>query len=228
MHIPDGFLGPETCIAGFAAMAPIWAISSYKMKKDLSSKQVPLLAMGAAFSFVIMMFNFPIPRGTTGHAVGAVLVAVLLGPWAATISISTALIIQALLFGDGGISTIGANCFNIAFVMSFVGYGIYRIISGKSGPKSFRRIVGASIGAYIALAVASMLAGFEFGIQPLLNHTDIGQALYCPYSVKVAVPTMLGEHLLVFGWVELAVTAIVLKFIQSQEPSLLEFKRKEK
>jgi cobalt/nickel transport system permease protein len=222
MHIPDGYLGPITCVAGFVAMAPVWAIASSKVKKTLQAKQVPLLAIGAAFSFVIMMFNVPIPGGTTGHAVGAVLVAILLGPWAATIAVSVALVIQALLFGDGGITAIGANCFNMAFVLPFVGYGIYRIISGNSPVTSVRRVVAAGIGGYIGLVVASMCAGIEFGIQPLLHHTASGQALYCPYGLNIAVPAMVGEHLLIFGWVELIATALVVKYLQKQEPTLLQ------
>lgn len=222
MHIPDGYLGPATCVAGFVAMVPVWTIASKKMKTSLQSKQVPLLAVAAAFSFVIMMFNIPIPGGTTGHAVGAVLAAILLGPWAATIAISVALVIQALLFGDGGITAIGANCFNMAFIMPFTGYAIYRLISGKSSTGSLRRVVAAGIAGYCALVVAAFIAGFEFGLQPLLHHTSTGQALYCPYGFKVAIPAMVGEHLLIFGWVELAVTALVVKYLQKQEPVLLE------
>jgi cobalt/nickel transport system permease protein len=222
MHIPDGYLGPITCVAGFVAMAPIWALASSNVKKTLQAKQVPLLAIGAAFSFVIMMFNVPIPGGTTGHAVGAVLVAILLGPWAATIAVSVALVIQALLFGDGGITAIGANCFNMAFVLPFTGYGIYRMISGKSPVTSMRRVVAAGIGGYIGLVVASFCAGIEFGIQPLLHHTAAGQALYCPYGLNVAVPAMVGEHILIFGWVELIATALVVKYLQKQEPALLQ------
>lgn len=221
MHIPDGYLGPITCAAGFAAMVPIWAIASARVKKTLQAKQVPLLAIGAAFSFVIMMFNIPIPGGTTGHAVGAVLVAILLGPWAATIAVSVALVIQALLFGDGGLTAIGANCFNMAFVLPFTGYAVYRIISGRSTMTSIRRVAAAGIGGYVGLVTASLCAGIEFGIQPLLHHTSSGQALYCPYGLKVAITTMLGEHLLIFGWIELIATALVVKYLQKQEPSLL-------
>lgn len=221
MHIPDGYLGPITCAAGFVAMAPVWAIASGRVKKSLQTKQVPLLAIGAAFSFVIMMFNVPIPGGTTGHAVGAVLVAILLGPWAATIAVSVALVIQALLFGDGGITAIGANCFNMAFVMPFIGYAVYKIVSGKSLVSSKRRVIAAGIAGYAGLVAASLCAGIEFGIQPLLHHTASGKALYCPYGLKVAVTTMLGEHLLIFGWVELVATALVVKYLQKQEPSLL-------
>jgi cobalt/nickel transport system permease protein len=222
MHIPDGYLGPITCVAGFAAMAPVWAIASSKVKKTLQAKQVPLLAIGAAFSFVIMMFNVPIPGGTTGHAVGAVLVAILLGPWAATIAVSVALVIQALLFGDGGITAIGANCFNMAFVLPFVGYAVYRIISGNSPATSMRRVIASGIAGYVGLVVASLCAGIEFGIQPLLHHTASGQALYCPYGLKVAIPAMVGEHMLIFGWVELIATGLIVKYLQQQEPALLQ------
>jgi len=222
MHIPDGYLGPITCIAGFVAVAPVWAIASRRVKKTLQAKQVPLFAIGAAFSFVIMMFNIPIPGGTTGHAVGAVLVAILLGPWAATIAVRVALVIQALLFGDGGITAIGANCFNMAFILPFTGYAVYRVISGNSPVTSVRRVVAAGIGGYVGLVIASLCAGIEFGLQPILHHTASGQALYCPYGLKVAVTAMVGEHLLIFGWVELIATALVVKYLQKQEPSLLQ------
>jgi cobalt/nickel transport system permease protein len=222
MHIPDGYLGPVTCVAGYAAMAPIWAVASNKVKKNLRAKQVPLLAIGAAFSFVIMMFNVPIPGGTTGHAVGAVIAAILLGPWAACLAVSVALVLQAFLFGDGGITAIGANCFNMAFVLPFVGYFVYRAISGNSQITSIRRVVAAGIGGYVGLVVASGCAGIEFGLQPLLHHTADGQALYCPYGLGIALPAMVGEHALIFGWVELIATAIIVKYLQKQEPTLLQ------
>jgi len=102
MHIPDGYLGPATSGFFYVVMLPLWAAAAKIVKRTLQARQVPLLAIGAAFSFVIMMFNIPIPCGSTGHAVGGVLVAILLGPWAAMIAITVALVVQALLFGDGG------------------------------------------------------------------------------------------------------------------------------
>lgn len=221
MHIPDGYLGPATCGFFYVLMAPIWAIASKIVKKTLSSRQVPLLAIGAAFGFVIMMFNIPIPGGTTGHAVGGVLVAILLGPWAACIAITVALVVQALLFGDGGITAIGANCFNMAFILPFTGYYIYKAISGTSPADSNRRVVAAGVAGYVALNIAAALTGFEFGIQPLLHSTASGQAMYCPYGLNVSIPAMAGEHLLVFGWVEAIVTALVIKYLQKQDISLL-------
>ena len=222
MHIPDGYLGPATCGVFYAVMLPIWTIASKIVKNTLKARQVPMLAIGAAFSFVIMMFNVPIPGGTTGHAVGGVLVAILLGPWAACIAITVALVVQALLFGDGGITAIGANCFNMAFILPFVGYYVYRLISAGSQIGSNRRVFAAGAAGYIGINVAAFLAGVEFGIQPLLHHTANGQALYCPYGLNVAIPAMLGEHMLIFGWVEVIVTALVVKYLQKQSPELIE------
>jgi cobalt/nickel transport system permease protein len=221
MHIPDGYLGPPTCGIFYAAMIPIWAVASRMVKKTLKAKQVSMLAISAAFSFVIMMLNVPILAGSTGHAVGGVLVAILLGPWAASIAITVALVIQALLFGDGGITAIGANCFNMAFVMPFVGYYIYRTISFKAPVNSTRRVIAAGIAGYIGLNMAALLTGIEFGIQPLLHQTADGQALYCPYGLRTAVPAMAISHLLIFGWVEAIVTALVIKFLQKQSPELI-------
>jgi cobalt/nickel transport system permease protein len=222
MHIPDGYLGLSSCGFFYAIMLPIWTIASKIVKKTLKARQVPVLAIGAAFSFVIMMFNVPIPGGSTGHAVGGVLVAILLGPWAACIAITVALVVQALLFGDGGIIAIGANCFNMAFVLPFVGYYIYKVISYNASLDSNRRVIAAGIAGYIGINLAALLAGIEFGLQPLLHHTASGQALYCPYGLNIAVPAMAGEHVLIFGWVEAIVTASVIKYLIKTSPELLE------
>jgi cobalt/nickel transport system permease protein len=221
MHIPDGYLGPVTSGVMYAVMFPIWGLASRMVKKTLRARQVPLLAIGAAFSFVIMMFNVPIPGGTTGHAVGAVLVAILLGPWAACIAVTVALIVQALLFGDGGITAIGANSFNMAFIEVFCGYYLYRLISGSTDTTSGRRVIAAGVAGYTALNIAALSTAIMFGIQPLLHKTASGQSLYCPYGLNVAIPAMLGEHILLFGWVEAVVTALVVKYLQKQDPSLL-------
>jgi len=222
MHIPDGYLGPTTCGFFYAVMLPIWAAASRIVRKTLRAKQVPMLAIGSAFTFVIMMFNIPIPGGTSGHAIGGALVAILLGPWAACIAITVALVVQALLFGDGGITAMGANCFNMAFILPFVGYYTYKAISYNAPTDSNRKVIAAFIGGYIGINVAAFLAGVEFGMQPLLHHTSSGQALYCPYGLNVAVPAMAGGHLLVFGWIEAVVTALVVKFLQKQSPELFE------
>jgi cobalt/nickel transport system permease protein len=145
MHIPDGYLSPQTYVPFYAAVIPFLAVAARRVRKTFRSRDVPLLAMGAAFSFVIMMSNVPIPGGTTGHAVGGIIVAILLGPWAASIAVSIALIIQALMFGDGGMTAIGANVFNMAIVIPFVGYYTYKLIAGASEITSSRRWVAGAL-----------------------------------------------------------------------------------
>ena len=221
MHIPDGYLGPQTYLVLWAVMIPLWVVAARKVKRTLKSRQIPLLALGAAFSFVIMMFNVPVVGGSTGHAVGAVLIAILLGPWAAVIAVSIALIIQAGLFGDGGITAIAANCFNMAVVMPFVGYYLYRLVAGDSASTG-RRVVAAGIAAYVALVAAAIVAGVQFGLQPHIAHTADGQALYAPYRLGVAVWAMALEHLLFFGWVEAVVTMGVVAALARSQPELLQ------
>jgi cobalt/nickel transport system permease protein len=221
MHIPDGYLGPYTYIAMWIIMIPIWYYAGRKLSYELKSKQVPLLALAAAFSFVIMMFNVPIPGGSTGHAVGAAIIGIVLGPWAGVIAVSVALVLQALMFGDGGITAIAANCFNMAVVMPFVGYYVYKIISGNTEISSSRRVIAAAIAGYISLTLAAGLTGFMFGIQPMLHQTAEGIPLYMPYSLNATVPAMLLEHALGFSILEALVTALIFAYIQKTDSSLL-------
>src|SRR6202050_1434166 len=145
MHIPDGYLSPSTCAAFYAGSAPFWYVALERVKKALHTRLVPLISLFSAFCFLIMMFNLPLPGGTTGHAVGIGLATVVLGPWAAMLAVSVALVIQALFFGDGGITAIGANCFNMAIVGSLVTYAVYRLLAGRSAILSFRRVVAAGL-----------------------------------------------------------------------------------
>jgi len=221
MHIPDGYLGPATYGTMYGIMAPVWAIASRKLARTLKTKEAPTLALGAAFSFVIMLFNIPMPGGTTGHAVGATLIAVLLGPWAATIAVSVALVIQAFLFGDGGITAIGANCFNIAYAGSFAGYGIYRLLAGGPAVAERRRLTAAGIAAYASLNISAFLTAVQLGIQPLIARGVDGKPLYAPFPLELAVPAIALEHLLLFGFVEAAVTVLVLRYIMKNEPEMV-------
>jgi len=177
MHIPDGYLGPQTYGSLWAVMIPVWSWASRQLRRTLAARQVPFLAIGAAFSFVVMMFNIPAPGGTTGHAVGATLVAIVLGPWAAMITTSIALIVQALLFGDGGITAIGANCFNMAVLMPLSGYAIYRLCSWRAFRNGKRRIWAAGLAGYLSLNLAALSTAIELGVQPGLAHRLDGTPL---------------------------------------------------
>lgn len=217
MHIPDGYLSPQTFVPLYGASAVFWAIAIKKLKKELSDRQIPYLAMAGAFSFLIQMFNIPIPGGTTGHAVGASITALLLGPWAAVISVSTVLIIQALVFGDGGITAIGANCFNMAVVIPFVSYGVFKAVAGNMSSKK-RVNLGAFLSGYIGLTAGALLTAIEFGIQPLIARDQAGNPLYAPYPLKIAIPAMALEHMLLFSIIEGILTAVILSYFIKHEP----------
>lgn len=220
MHIPDNYLSPSTCAVLGAVMLPVWGVAVKKVKEEVSKSKMPMLGIGASFSFLIMMFNVPLPGGTTGHAVGGTLVAILLGPWAACISVTIALLIQAFLFGDGGILAFAANCFNMAFVLPFTGYYVYKFI--KSRVKSDKGDnISALLGSYIGINVAAFFAALEFGIQPLLFKDAAGLAIYCPYPLSVSIPAMLIPHLLVAGVLDGIITAGVYAYIKKLSPDLI-------
>jgi cobalt/nickel transport system permease protein len=214
MHIPDGYLSPSTCAALYVAAAPFWVTAGRRVRKVVRNRYVPLVAIGAAYSFLIMMFNVPIPNGTTAHAVGASVVAIVLGPWAAVIAVSTALLIQALFFGDGGLLAYGANAFNMAIAMPIVGYAVYRALSRHAPLTSRRRAVSGAIAGYVGLNTAALLAAIEFGIQPALFKTADGTPLYAPFNLSHTIPAMLFAHLLVAGVVEGVVTAGIITYLR--------------
>ncbi len=211
MHIPDGYLSPQTYVPFYIVFISTLAVAVKKLKKQLTAKLIPFLGMASAFTFLIMMFNVPIPGGTTGHAVGAAIIALILGPWSAMVSVSVALIIQALVFGDGGITAIGANCFNMAVIMPFMAILVYKLIAGKSS-SPFRLNIAAFFSGYVSLNIAAIITAVEFGIQPLIASSPEGQALYAPYPLKVAVPAMAIEHLILFGFIEGIVTMLLFSY----------------
>lgn len=220
MHIPDNYLSPSTCAVMGLTMLPVWKHSITKVKKEISKKKMPLLGICAAFAFLIMMFNVPTPGGTTAHAVGAVLIALILGPSAATIAVTIALLIQCLFFGDGGILAFGANTFNMAFVMPFVGYYLFvllkKIFKGNKG-----ELISAFIAAYVGLNAAAFCAAVELGLQPLLFKDPTGHPLYCPYPLNISVPAMLSVHALI-AILEGAVTVGIYSYIKKVSPATIE------
>jgi cobalt/nickel transport system permease protein len=144
-----------------------------------------------------------------------------LGPWASILAVTTALIIQALFFGDGGITAIGANSFNMAIVGSLTAWAVYRVVSGRSAIESPRRVFAAACAGYLSINLAALAAAVEFGIQPLLFHDASGAPLYAPYSLRIAIPAMMIGHLTVAGLAELVISAGVVAYLQKADPDLL-------
>lgn len=221
MHIPDGYLSPSTSGVFTAVMLPVWYQAGHRVRKVVTTRYVPLVALGSAFAFVVMMFNVPIPNGTTAHATGGALIAILLGPWAACIAMSVALLIQALFFGDGGILAFPANAFNMALVLPLVAVVVYRLLARGAALTAGRRAVAAFVGGYVGINAAALATAIEFGVQPELFHTADGTPLYAPFHLSQAVPAMMIPHLAVAGLVEGAVTAGVIAYLRRANPPLL-------
>ena len=221
MHIPDGYLSPQTCAAAFVVAVPTWAVATRRVTRVVKTRNVPLLAILSALSFLVMMFNVPIPDGTTAHAVGGVIIAICLGPWAAVSAVSVALLFQALLFGDGGVLAFGANAVNMAIILPFVGYGAYRLIAGASPLIATRRTVAAAIGGYLGINAAALAAAIELGIQPELFHTAAGAPLYSPYHLAQTIPVMAFAHLTVAGAAEAILTGGVFAYLARADATRL-------
>ncbi|QCI28635.1 cobalt transporter CbiM [Caminibacter pacificus] len=209
MHIADGYLSPATVAVSYAVAVPLWVYGFKKLKEKLNEETLPMIGALAALSFVIMMFNVPVPGGTSGHAVGAALIAILFGPWVGFISVSLVLLIQAIVFGDGGISAWAVNSLAMGFIGSFVGYYVFKLLKDKTKFAPF-------FAGYISIVTAALFVGIILGIQPIF-WTHNGHPLYFPFSLKISVPAMVGEHALFFGIVEGIFTQLVYNFLTKKE-----------
>jgi cobalt/nickel transport system permease protein len=209
MHIPDGFINGGTSVAGGAVAAGLVVVSVKKAAKAVDDRQVPLVGLSAAFIFAVQMLNFPVATGTSGHLLGGVLAAVLVGPWAGALCVTVVLIVQALLFADGGLSALGLNVINMAFVGAFVGYGIFLGIR-KLLPAT-RSFVVASVG--IAAALAPVLAAVVFTLEYSIGGNGAASV------GKVAV-AMIGVHVLI-GIGEAVITAMTVSAVLASRPDLV-------
>jgi cobalt/nickel transport system permease protein len=201
-------------------MLPIWRRASSKVKNEITRQKMPLLGVAAAFSFLIMMFNIPLPGGTTGHAIGGALIAILLGPYSAVFAVTIALAIQALFFGDGGVLAIGVNCFNMAFIMPFTAFYLFKLIK-KIIPSKNGEYFGAFLGGYISVNIAALVTAIEFGVQPLLFRDSSGLPLYSPYGLSISIPAMTIPHLLVVGILEGIITLGAYSYIKKASPEII-------
>jgi len=208
MHIPDGYLSPTTVILTYAVAIPLWMYGLKRLKSSLNEETLPLIGALSAMSFIIMMFNIPVPGGTSGHAVGAVLISILFGPWIGFICVSLVLLIQAVVFGDGGISTLAANAISMAFIGSFVGYYSFVFLKKYKFAPFFA--------GWLGLVGSSVLTSVLLGIQPIFWIMD-GKPLYFPFGLKVTFIALVGSHALFFGVVEGIFTALVYSFLKKSE-----------
>jgi len=206
MHIPDGFVGPGTAAITYVASAGMVALGARKTRQELGERQVPLMGVMAAFIFAAQMINFKVAGGTSGHLLGAALAAILLGPWSGSLVITAVLMVQALVFQDGGIMALGANVFNMAVVGIWVAWFTYQALQRLLPDEKWfwaRAFVAAWLSVVIASAAASLELAFS-GVSPL----------------GVVLPAMVGVHVLI-GIGEGLITGAVLVFIRASHKELL-------
>ncbi|MBI4834239.1 MAG: energy-coupling factor ABC transporter permease [Planctomycetes bacterium] len=207
MHIPDGFLDTKTWASLSAVSAGFVALSVVRANRKLGEKHVPLMGIMSAFIFSTQMLNFPVAGGTSGHFMGAVLAAVLLGPFAGTLIMSIVLVVQCLMFADGGITALGANIFNMGVVGSLSGYLIYfllsSVIKGKPG-----KLIGVFVASWASIVLASGACALELAFSGTI-------------ALNIALPAMAGVHMII-GIGEALITTAVLTLILAVRPDLLE------
>ncbi|AQT68491.1 Energy-coupling factor transporter probable substrate-capture protein NikMN [Anaerohalosphaera lusitana] len=213
MHMANELINPAVA-GGSAVIAASWlGWICKKARKVIDHDKFALMGLMGAFVFAAQMINFPLPLmpGTSGHLVGAVLLAIVFGPFAGAIIISSVVIVQCLVFQDGGILALGCNVINMALVPSFLGYAIYRSIAGGSSVSQSRVYVGA-----ITASVVSLLAGAVL----VVAQAAISGVVLVP--VKTFMVTMLGVHT-VIGLMEGGITAAVLASILNTRPDVMGF-----
>jgi cobalt/nickel transport system permease protein len=205
MHAPDGFLSlPIAAIMWALTLAAI-VISVKKTNETFDERAIPLMGVTAAFA--AQMFNFQVIGGTSGHLLGGVLAAVLLGPWAGTLVMAAVIAVQGLVFQDGGLVVMGANIFNMGVVGTMGGYAVYRALCGVLGGERRGRIPAAGIAAWLSVVAGASAMAIELGLS---GTTD----------VAVALAAMAGIHVLI-GIGEALVTMAALAFVQVSRPDLL-------
>lgn len=209
MHIPDGFLDTKTLVAASALSVAGLGRALWVLRTRMSPRKVPLMGLTAAFLFVAQMINFPVVGGTSGHLLGAVLAAVLLGPSEAILVMSVVLIAQAFLFADGGVLALGANVFNMGIVAVLGGYFFYRLVAAAVRT-DYGKLVGAAFGAWASTVLASICCTGELAWSGTV-------------AWSVGFPAMTGIHMLI-GAGEALITALVLTAVYRARPALMSAK----
>jgi cobalt/nickel transport system permease protein len=208
MHIPDGFISPPVAAATSVVSVAALGIALTRSRDAFGIKHAPILGLTTAFIFAAQMINFPVAGGTSGHLLGGTLAAIILGnPWAGTICIATVLIIQAVLFADGGITALGANIFNMAVVGVWVGWSLTQTLQRLFGGYRSRLPLAAGIAAAVSVVVAAIACAIELAIS--------GTA-----PLALVLPAMTGVHILI-GIGEGLITGGVLTYLATVRPDLL-------
>jgi len=209
VHIPDGFIDAPTSVAAGVIAAGGLAVCVKQAAKDLDDKQVPMAGLVSAFIFAVQMLNFPVAGGTSGHLLGGVLAAVLVGPWLGALCVAVVLLVQCLLFADGGLSALGLNIINMSLVTALGGYVVFRLLRLVL-PKAKAAVVGS---AGVAAGLSVVLASLAFTVEYALGGE--GSA-----AITTVFAAMVGVHALI-GIGEGVITGLTLALVLSVRPDLV-------
>lgn len=210
MHAPDGLLSTGVALTMWAITLVVLAISVRRTNQTIDERAVPLMGVTAAFIFAAQMFNFQVIGGTSGHLLGGVFAAVLLGPWAGTLVMACVIAVQGLVFQDGGLLAMGANIFNMGIVGTLGGYYVYRVVAGALGGEERRRIPAAGVAAWVSVVAGATCMSLELAIS--------GAS-----PLAIVLPAMLGVHVFI-GVGEALITMAALAFIQVTRPDLFKLR----
>ena len=210
MHIPDGFLGTKTWIGMTIMSGGILAVALLNLKKEHFTHRIPIIGMTAAFVFAAQMLNFPVAGGTSGHFMGGVFCAILLGPWTGFIAMSMVLVVQSLIFQDGGLTALGANIFNMGLIGSVGGFYLYGV---------FRLLIWGDRTRPVAYALASW-----FTVMLAATFTSFELAVCGTIKLSVGLPAMLGVHTLI-GIGEAAITTAALMAMWKIKPEIMKVRK---
>jgi cobalt/nickel transport system permease protein len=209
MHIPDGFINGGTSLGAGAVAAGGLGLSIRRTAQIMEEQQVPLAGLVGAFIFAVQMLNFPVAAGTSGHLLGGVLAAVLVGPWAGSICVAVVLLVQALLFADGGLTALGPNIVNMAIVTAFGGYALFTLLRRLLPSNTAGVVIASGVSATLAVVLASIAFTIEYAI---------GGTGSAPIGTVAAA--MIGVHLLI-GIGEGVITALTVSAVLAARPDLV-------
>ena len=207
LHAPDGFLTIPVAAVMWLLTVVVLAVAVRRTNATLTERAVPLLGVMAAFIFAAQMFNFQVFGGTSGHLLGGVLAAVLLGPWAGTLVMACVVAVQAFVFQDGGLVVMGANIFNMGVIGTLGGFVLYLWLARLLGGEERARIPAAGIAGWFSVVVGAA----AMAVQLAASDTS---------PLGVALPAMLGVHALI-GVGEALITMAALAFIAVTRSDLL-------
>jgi cobalt/nickel transport system permease protein len=204
MHIPDGLISPQTYLPALALAVPLWIVAARRLRARLGDEMLPRLAVFTALAFLLSTLMLPLPGGTSGHAVGVGLLALIFGPWIAFLAYSLVLVLQAVVVGAGGVTSLPVNALAIGLVGAWVAFGVHASL------RRFGEAPAVVIAVWLSVMISALLLALVLGLQPWLAQAPDGTPRFFPFGIAITVPALLIPHALI-GAGEAALTLLIYR-----------------